>query len=411
MIVRLSRQLALAFVLGAALAGCREDLTSPGSCPATCPGGTPVVRDTFLDATFDADLTVPGYFVPGMTAFGLRVSNGLNGETAYGIAEYIPRPDSISVRDTMRSYTIDSVVLTFGLLARDTLISGTVVELHRLPATIDSGSASYATVSPEMGGATLIDTVLIVDSVKGIKEYRRVFAGADLAKVAIAPADSGTLVLGFSISGDSTTGVRLGGLASGTSGASVLVPRFQTYVTVNVPDTVTSIKKQVLARSVEFTTYVSSVASSTDPDLLTPGGDQGTRALVRFPWPSYLKDSVKLVRATLELVPESPFTGLRDDSTYIEVRGMRVDFGAKSPLSGISASVPLVLGSADTVRVEVVSELQFWQGDRPHPPVFLVILRPEGGNFMEPRFRSTRSPSGHPRLRVTYQVPFDFGSP
>lgn len=415
MTVRLSRRLLAAFVLSAALAGCREDLTSPGSCPATCPGGTPVVRDTFLDATPGQDVTVAGYFKPGLTDFGLRVTNGLNGSIDYGVVRFNPLRDSILVRDTIRTYTIDSVTLTVSVLARDTLISGTVIELHRLPSTLDTSNTTYATVSPEMVDSTLLDSTTIADSVKGIKQYRFLFTGADLAKVQVDTTDNGVaegdLVIGIAIAGDSVTGVRFGALASGNSGATVLSPLFHTYITLNIPDTATAIRHRTLQRAPDFTRYVSSVASTTDPNLLAPGGDRGTRAMIRFPWPPYLKDSVKLVRATLELVPEAPFAGLRDDSTYIEIRGMRVDFGAKSPLSGISAVVPLIIGSSDTVRVEVAPELQFWQGTRPHPPVFLMILRPEGGNFMEPLFKSTRSSSGQPRLRVTYQVPFDFGRP
>jgi len=57
----------LVAVVGSAVlvAGCREQLTAPGTCPATCPGGTPVLRDTVLEAIIGQDSTHAGYFNPG----------------------------------------------------------------------------------------------------------------------------------------------------------------------------------------------------------------------------------------------------------------------------------------------------------------------------------------------------------
>ena len=397
-----------ALALGLAVAGCQEQLTAPGSCPATCPGGSPQLRDTILDAVLGGDSTHTGYVVRGATAGGLRVSNGLLGDTNYGFIRFGAVPDSISVRDTMRSYTIDSVVLNVSLIAHDTTVSGTLLELHRLPLTVDTGS-TYADIAPSMGAATLLDTVTIADTVHTGHNYTFTYKGAALSQVAIPAGDSGVLALGVAISGATATGVRVGGLGSSSVAPA---PVFLTYVTVDVPDTAAAVKHQSLRSIPKGTRYFSKVTPVDDPDLLTLGTAAGARAMIRFPFPAYLKDSALISRATLELTPADTIRGLRGDSAIVDVDGIIADFGAKSPQSGLAGFRVLTLNSADTVRIEVGTEVKNWQrATLAHPPAFVLTLNPEGASFTEPRFYSTRSASGHPRLHVTYQLPFAFERP
>lgn len=401
----------LSVTLGAILlaAGCQEQLTAPGSCPATCPGGTPVLRDTVLDALSGADSTHAGYILRGASVAGMRVANGVVGGTEYGLVRFIRRPDSIIVRDTGRTYTVDSVALEVTLLARDTTATGILLALHRLPAPTDS-SATFAEIDPLVVAGTLVDSATIADSVRPAFKYRFLFQGDTLALMDIPALDSGALAVALALSGGTATGVRIGGIGSGGA-----VPIFRSYITVNVPDTTPSVKKQTIVRGPEFTTFVSSAAGAApDPTILAIGTGIGARALIRFPWPVYLRDSALLARATLELVPAAAIQGLPGDSAFIDVRGIRVDFGAKSPMGGLAGTEGLAFGSVDTVRIDVISEIQNWQLDRlPHPPVLFVILSPEGASFTEPRFYSTLEPTvaRRPRLRITYQLPFDFERP
>ncbi|HET7042755.1 MAG TPA: hypothetical protein VFI13_12080, partial [Gemmatimonadales bacterium] len=124
MTLRLRSALFVAAAVGLAVAGCQEQLTAPGNCPATCPGGSPEVHDTIIDAVVGGDSTYTGYVIRGSTSGGLRLSNGFLADTNYGFIQFVRRADSIAVRDTNRSYTVDSVVLSVALLARDTLASG-----------------------------------------------------------------------------------------------------------------------------------------------------------------------------------------------------------------------------------------------------------------------------------------------
>ncbi|HVX87338.1 MAG TPA: hypothetical protein VG940_00310, partial [Gemmatimonadales bacterium] len=395
------------------VAGCQEQLTAPGSCPATCPGGTPVLRDTVLDALVDQDSLFSGYLIRGATLAGVRLSNGLDGHTDYGVIGFVARPDTVPTRDTADPYTtyvIDSVAITVTLLARDTSASGIQLELHRLPATTDT-TATFGDIDPIIVPGTLIDSVTIADSVRPSFTYRFLFQGDTLALVDIPAADSGVFAMAVAISGGSATGVRLGGIGSGTG-----VPLMRTYVTANTTDTTPSVKHQVVQTRPRFTTFVSSApAPAYDPTVLSVGTAIGTRAYIRFPWPAYLKDTALLARATLELVPEVPFNGLPGDSTFLNIHGVRLDFGAKSPvINPFGGTRFLPVGSADTLRIDVVTIVQAWQRDQlPLPPLLVAIVDPEGAAFTEPRFYSTRSPvpARRPRLRITYQLPFDFERP
>jgi hypothetical protein len=406
--IRLSLLAALG--LGLALAGCQEQLTAPGGCPATCPGGTPVLRDTVLDALIGADSTHIGYRVRGATAGGLRVSNGLIGATDYAVIKFDPRDSMVVAHDTLRTYTIDSMSVDFSLLARDSTASGVVLELHRLPAATDT-NASYASIAALMTPSTLIDSVTIDDSIRAVHRYHFVFHGDTTPLMQIDSADQGVLAIGVAISGAATTGIRIGGISSQAE-----VPTFRTWVTLNIADTTSSVKHQIIPKGPDFTTYVSnSVVPAPDVTVLAIGTPDAARALIRFPWPKYLRDSALLARATLELVPAQAFDGLAGDSASVEVRGVFADFGAKSPFTLLKGTHLLALGSLDTVRIDVVSEIQLWQGSTrlPHPPLLEVRMFPEGVSFTEPRFYSTLDTvaARRPRLRITYQAPFDFERP
>lgn len=411
MTFRLRVPLLAALGLGLTMAGCQEQLTAPGSCPATCPGGTPVVRDTILDAVTDGDSTYEGFIVPGTTGGGVRLSNGFNGVTDLGLVRFGGRPDSLIVKDTARTYTIDSVEIVITLLKRDTTASGLLLEVHRVPTTIDSNS-TYADLSPLIVAGTLLDSATIVDSVRPGSlgfSYHFAFSGAALSQVDIPPADSGVLVLALALSGGTTSGVRIGGGGSGSA-----APLFRTFVTVNIADTTTSVRQRVIQPS-PVTRYLSSVSPANDPDLLTLGTSAGARALIRFPFPAYLKDSALISRATLELTPADTIRGLSGDSAFVKVNGLVADFGPKSPPSGsagAAGSRALIFGSVDTVRVEVGGEIKNWQRTTlPHPAALLLSLAPEGASFTEPQFKSTRPGAGRPRLHITYQLPFPFERP
>jgi hypothetical protein len=407
--------------VGAIAAGalaCQEHLTSPGQCPELCPGGSPTVFDTVLSPVQGGDESVSGYVSRG-GGVALLTSNGLPASEDRAIYRFVSRQDSITVRDTARAYTVDSVTLGLTLIARDTLVNGLKIFLYRLPADITPDTATFAGIDAQLAAPALIDSILVPDSVN-TGAVSVVLRGADVDRVAIPAGTGGVLALGLRISADSPTGIRTGSIV-GSNAAT-----FLSYVTVDVPDTTTTIKHQTLSRSSQFNGFVTQTPYTVAPGTLLLGGEPSSRGFIRFALPSRIKDSATVVRATLELLPAIPIPGLPTDPAILEGRAVLSDLGPKSPLATNPASLipqdTLTLESSDTVRLDITDIVKLWQSSEERPQEVALRLGArtstpgviaEGASFTRTLFGSTSplSPVGPPRLRVTYLLSFPFESP
>jgi hypothetical protein len=403
-------------VLLALASACQERLTSPAECPQLCPGGEVRTFDVVLTPRTGLDSTYTGYNAPS-TAFALLLSNGLGSSDNRVAYRMSPRPDSIQVRDTGRTYTVDSVALALTLVARDTLVNGLKLVLYRIADTVNA-TADFPSLDAQLIPENVIDTLVVPDTLN-TGTVRTVLRGADLAKVDLPVAGTGVLALGVSMVADQPTGVRLGA-ARGGNGAT-----FVSYVTVNTTDTATAVRKQTLALTPTFNTYVTRTETPVDPRFLTVGGDSASRTLLRFLLPAEVTDSATIVRATLELVPRGPIPGLRGDIAILEGRAVLADLGAKSPVvtsdNRFIVDDTLAVNSVDTVSLDVTRIVQLWQGSTTQPDAIFLSLLPEASTFTRAEFGSTRTdpainpattePVGAPRLHVTYQRPFPFENP
>jgi hypothetical protein len=390
-------------------AGCQEKLTAPADCPALCPGGQPQLFDEVFMPIVGADSSFRGYVQPHAAA-ALLVSDGLQGFEERALVQFGRRADSVSVRDTLRAYAIDSVALSFTIVARDTILTGLQVLLYRLSPPLDS-TKTFAGVAPAFVPESLIATVNVPDTLNS-GTIRTVFQGADLSRVQIAPADSGKLALGVRIASPTPTGIRLGAVASGT-GAN-----FTTYATVlDIADTGTA-KLRSIVLGPAFNTFVSEVPQVDDTTLLAVGGEPAARALLRFSLPERVRDSATIVRATLELTAVAPITGLPTDTARLQARAVLADVGAKSPVSSSAGRVPadtVELG-ATTVSFEAVRLVELWLGATTRPTSLVLSMATpelEAASFTRPVFYSSRAanPEVRPRLRITYLLPFPFENP
>ena len=394
-----------ALLAAVVLAGCQEKLTSPADCPALCPGGQPESFDEVFTATTGADSSYVGYVQPHQAAT-LLVSNGLQGFEERGLVRFLARADSVSVRDTLRAYTIDSVAFSFTVVARDTNLDGVDLLLYRVAPTFDSAS-SFADVAPAFVPENLITTLHVPDTANtGV--VRAVFQGTDLSRVQIAPADSGKMALGVRIASPTPTGIRLGALAGGSG------PIFTTYATLDVPDTGTA-KLRTLAQSAAFNTYVTEVPLAVDTTLLAVGGAPSARTMLRFSIPRRILDSATIVRATLELTPVAPISGLPTDPARLLARAVLSDVGAKSPVGTLPGRIPedtLEAGAA-AVTLEAVRLVELWLGQANRPTALFLSLTPEASSFSRPVFYSSRAadPALRPRLRLNYLLSFPFETP
>jgi hypothetical protein len=237
-----------------------------------------------------------------------------------------------------------------------------------------------------------------------------VIQGADLAKVAIPPTDSGVLAIGLRLDAPVISGVRLGAAGSGTGGV------FVTYVTLNIPDT-GSARVRSIPLTATFNSSLPAIDEPVDSTLLVVGGEPAARALLRFDLPSRIRDSTSIVRATLELTPVAPIIGLPTDPVRLWARSVISDVGAKSPVeSRLIAEDTVEAGTSGTINLEVARLVQqIWVADSTLPTALMLSLATpalEGGSFSRPVFYSTRAdPAVRPRLRLSYLLAFPFENP
>jgi hypothetical protein len=396
--------LACGAILLLGLGACTEDLTTPGTCPQTCPGGQVEVRDTILAALQDADSSYTGYVQAGQGT-GLLVSTAGQSAHYLSVLRFGGRPDSILVKDTLYTYTIDSVAVSIAVLARNPDVTGIVLQLYRAPASVDS-TVSYADLAGYETPGNFLDSLVVPDTLQN-GSLRAVFSGADLAKVAIPTADSGVLAIAVGVTAPDSTGVELG-----SPTAASYIPTFTTYVTVTEVDSAD--QAQTIIRVPTFTTYREENPVPPDPTVLLVGGAPSSRILLRFALPPEIRNTVtEILRAELILTPTGPIEGVPGIATTITARGVLSDVGAKSPLVPLLAPfTSIYVDSTGSSTIEVIDIVKTWQIlKNPPASAFFVSLQPEGSSFTRPVFASSRSPVGAPQLRITYVTPLDFQEP
>lgn len=394
---------ALLVIAAVGVAACTESLTTPGHCPGTCPGGTIEVKDTVLSVVFDKDSAFSGYVLAG-DGQGLLVSTDEPANEVLTGLRFGRRPDSVRIGDTTYAYTIDSVAFSIGITARDPTATGLALQLYRAPATLDSG-VTFAGLDSLAVPATFIDSILVPDTLKS-GNVRVVLSGPDLAKVAIPSGDSGVIALVVGLTAATPTGVVIG---SGTTGT--FLPLFITYASVAAVDSTR--QPSPITRVPDFDVFAEANPPAPLPDQLLLGSAPSSRMLLRFDLDRDWLIGRELLRAELLLTPSSAIPGVPGIAATAIVRNVLSDQGAKSPLVPlVSSSTPLVVGSADTVGIEVLDLVRTWQTVlEPPAQAFFVSLSPEAATFTAPMFNSSRSVAGGALLRITYVTSLDFETP
>jgi hypothetical protein len=397
--MRLLCLLAATLLLGA----CTEKLTAPGECPGLCPSDNLEVRDTVITATRDS-----GYvgFVPAGGGSRLLAANGYAGLDLIPIIRFARAVDSITIEDTLRPAVLDSVMLFVTVTLRDPAATGLALEFFKLPAavTTDSGT-THAEVAAALTPERLVASVPLPDTLTN-GEVRVVLAGADLARLAFAPEDDKVLRLAYRLQAPTPTGI---GIASQAGGSAA--PGFVSFMRVVLPDTTIS---RTIPRTIQYGGFVTSApANAPSPDELLLGGWPSRRAILRFDLSPMLRDTARIIRATLELTPSEPIAALPGDTARLDVRGVFSDLGPKSPrISGTGGALILTTlltnGSAAPVMVEVSPIATLWTSESGVPPVLMVTLAPEAATFGTARFGSSRVPGLEPRLRLTFAMPYPF---
>jgi hypothetical protein len=394
-----SRLALLSFAAVAVLASCTERLTTPADCPDQCPGTSLIVRDTVIEAIFDRDSTFTGY-IRATDIPALLVSNGLAAGDARAWATFPRRADSVFLDGLQHKLTVDSAAIAFNVIGRDSAVDGTELVLHRISPAVDTNT-TFAELEAQLTPASILGAIAINDT----GTARLVFAGDDLPLIDVFEADSFRLGIGLSLQAPSPTGVRLASL-----NFSSRPPTMTVYGRIEIADTAR--QRQTLTATADSANYIIDVPAPPGQQLIFLGGKSGARAILRFTPPPALKDSAIILRATLELTPAGPLPGLRNDPASLEIRGVLADVGAKSPyLAGLGRSVPIPVDSSGVQIVDIREIVGTWFVEGAPPSALVIGINPEGGSFARPAYFSSRSPTGRPRIRITYALPSRPGTP
>lgn len=427
-------------------ASCTENSTSPGICPEFCPGGSISIQDTIFAAIIDRDSSFRGY-IQGyqgqlMTATdspGVVDSRPFFTSNTM-ITRFAPKPGDT----TTVPIVVDSIRLRLMVARRDKQATNLRLKLFALPVTVDSTS-SFASLDPFFSAAP-VDSVNIsdllatagatdtavtrfwqslcaacIDSVRvdtagnvllmQPDSSLIVYLKLDSLQAPLVDADSGRVAFGFRVAADSLASASLVTEQSATGGG----PQLHWYYNYTIPDTVSTKPDSVVHEdrlaSARFDSFVFQPPSPALDANLTVGGVPAARSLLRVALPSFLRDSIDIVRATLILVPVNAVLGVPSDSFAIEARNITVDLGAKSPIGGTFATAFMHIGSTDTVRIELGNLVHAWSLDTTQVTAIVLRQLPEASAYTQARFYSSRSPAFRPALHVTYVKRFRFGAP
>lgn len=376
---------------------CTERLATTGECPALCPGGEPLYRDTVLTATPAGDTTYSGYDTYRLAGSLLLANGGSYGQSR-AVIQYFTRGDSIRT-DSLRPFTrIDSVFIELVPQSWDESVTGKVIDVYRLPLGTDT-TATVASIDALMTNENLLNSIPVSGESTPTPKYL-LFTGADLAKFTFAPGEPTNLVIGLRLRSDTPTGMRIG---SGTSGSAA--PSWTTWASITVADTLQPVFVQ---RPVQLDFSVAT-PPARNPQRLTVGGSPAARSFVHFILPPHLRDSAIIVRATLNLGLPEPVPGIPGDSVVLRVENLITDLGGKSPVySAVAPTAIIRSGQTGVVSLEAVSLVRTWQGANPLPTLIRLASNAEAASFTVPAFISTRQGVG-PTLRITYRPRFGYG--
>ena len=142
---------------------------------------------------------------------------------------------------------------------------------------------------------------------------------------------------------------------------------------------------------------------------LVVGGVPSARTIMRIALPRLIRDSSRVVRATLEFVASAQLEGSAADSFPIVAHPVISDFGAKSPIGTKNTDTTwIAIAPIDTVRIDVTSVLALWATDSLQSTTLVLRQVPEGAVFPEIRWHSSANVALRPRLHITYAPRYPF---
>jgi hypothetical protein len=383
------------------VAGCREDLTAPGSCPEYCPAKRIDAFDSLFAVSIIADSAWTGYVAPDQAARAQAVTDGAAAESR-PIIRFIPLPDVINA---LPIASIDSFRLDILVTGR-AAVSGLELVVHYLPADIDS-TTTHADLEPYFEDSTQIGVIALPDTfVNGA-------VGTALPGDAFPTLvdDGWVAAVGLNIASGPEAWVDLATLESfGQAVLTMYARGVQGEDTTEVSD----------FRQSRFDSYVSVDQTPFNRDILGVGGAPSWRSILRVDLPSYVVDSSDVSRATLILVPSEPILGAAGDTLRLRADALTEDVGPKSPIVAPAPEIRdtlsvgglnLFVGASDTVVIDVTHIIKPWRADTSRPHSIVLWMVPEAASVGQARFWSSRNTGRAPSLAITYVPLFPRNEP
>ena len=282
----MKRRIGLFGVLAVGMVACEQNVVSPATCPAFCPGAEIQIIDTLLTGAVTNDVWFRGYLSAHEATTMQLVNDGvLDGR---GLIRFLPFGERIALDSvtTAPIIQIDSFRLDLILRDRSADVSGLEILVHRIPLALADSLATFADAEPLIADSTIIGIVTVPDSVFG--DTVSVVLPGDVFPT--FEADERQVAVGLSVraSGPAFATLRTREVSRGG-----LLTRFALADSggTNVP------RSDV--RGSQFDGFVhGNLGPAVGPEALVVGGLPAARAFLRFDSiPAFIIDSAPTVAA------------------------------------------------------------------------------------------------------------------
>ena len=418
--LKLSRLVIAGFLLVTAFtAACTEKLENNAGCPILCPDQGGEISTITIDAV-TLDSTVSALEGQG-TETSLLVAT--RGDTID--ARAIVRFDSIPDRyrkpgpDTA-SFDVTTVDSAFLRMRIDT-IGG------KIPASVTLDLYDVNSTAPDTAVAAiaaLFTPDRLITSVTFAKTALKDTINIPIPPAAVLARKAAPMRIGIRARGPESVQLRLlsqEGAGTPTELSYRVSPDTTIAKVALGPFSKTPVDQPILAGSLADYTLLVKGTSTGPPSQLNIGGLPARRVYMRFNLPSFIVDSVDVVRATLLLTQQPNLTIDPGDTVNIIPH---VSLAAAAVTDVAKAAQITAIANTDTLHVtpggsglkslEIANILSIWraQASTGTPKAIVLLSTLEGTSPLEARFFPVEaSPDQRPRLRISYSARKSTGLP
>ena len=418
--LKLSRLVIAGFLLVTPFtAACTEKLENNAGCPILCPDQGGEISTVTIDAV-TLDSTVSALEGQG-TETSLLVAT--RGDTID--ARAIVRFDSIPDRyrkpgpDTA-SFDVTTVDSAFLRMRIDT-IGG------KIPASVTLDLYDVNSTAPDTAVAAiaaLFTPDRLITSVTFAKTALKDTINIPIPPAAVLARKAAPMRIGIRARGPESVQLRLlsqEGAGTPTELSYRVSPDTTIAKVALGPFSKTPVDQPILAGSLADYTLLVKGTSTGPPSQLNIGGLPARRVYMRFNLPSFIVDSVDVVRATLLLTQQPNLTIDPGDTVNIIPH---VSLAAAAVTDVAKAAQITAIANTDTLHVtpggsglkslEIANILSIWraQASTGTPKAIVLLSTLEGTSPLEARFFPVEaSPDQRPRLRISYSARKSTGLP